>query len=657
MKCNRTLRIPLLLKLTWSLCGLLLLASCNEDESDQTSPFLKNAFTYKLNEFGDSGLSGYLTFSQGDNGIIADIVVSGTVEGQSYPAHIHQGAAIETGDIVISFEPVNGSTGRSRTVFSQTDEGAAITLDDIQNFDGYVNVHKSADDLSIAAQTDIGSNVLSGTSKEYTLNAIGGSDIAGTVTFEKRMNGNTKVTISLDSMVANANFPAHIHYNTAAEGGSIAIDLAPVGSSGTSVTNVRRFNENQGGAAITYDSLLNFDGYINVHQGPEAQLAVVIAQTDIGANELTDKSVTYPLNPVAVPGIKGTATFTQRKNNETLVTIALEGTPANGQHPAHIHANTAVESGPIVIDLTTVDGKTGMSKTNVTALNDSTPINYDGLIAYNGYINVHESGANLGTIVAQGDIGGNALTEDSVVYKLDSVAVPSIKGTATFARRNNGSTLVTLALTGTPQNGMHPAHIHANSAAESGNIIIDLASVDGTTGMSKTSVATFNNGDSIMYEDLINYDGYINVHESATNLGTLVAQGDIGGNVLTGKEAVYPLGAVANSGASGTATFAERKNGNTLITLQLTGTGPVDHPAHIHRNSAAETGPITIPLQDVNAMTGMSKTHVEEDDNGGKVTYQDLLTYDGYINVHANALDLATVIAQGNIGANFTPEQ
>jgi hypothetical protein len=32
---------------------------------------------------------------------------------------------------------------------------------------------------------------------------------------------------------------------------------------------------------------------------------------------------------------------------------------------------------------------------------------------------------------------------------------------------------------------------------------------------------------------LLNFDGYINVHLSATNLASLVAQGDIGQNELT----------------------------------------------------------------------------------------------------------------------------
>jgi hypothetical protein len=43
----------------------------------------------------------------------------------------------------------------------------------------------------------------------------------------------------------------------------------------------------------------------------------------------------------------------------------------------------------------------------------------------------------------------------------------------------------------------------------------------------------------ITYQELLNFDGYINVH-FASSLATLVAQGDIGQNQLTGVSKVYP---------------------------------------------------------------------------------------------------------------------
>jgi hypothetical protein len=86
-----------------------------------------------------------------------------------------------------------------------------------------------------------------------------------------------------------------------------------------------------------------------------------------------------------------------------LVTIRLSGTPAGGSHPAHIHENN-VTSGNIT-GLNPVDGTTGISKTQVSALVGGAAITYTQLTR-NAYINVHlNDGAGLSTIVAQGNIG------------------------------------------------------------------------------------------------------------------------------------------------------------------------------------------------------------------------------------------------------------
>ena len=116
----------------------------------------------------------------------------------------------------------------------------------------------------------------------------------------------------------------------------------------------------------------------------------------------------YTLNEVSGSGISGTVTFTRQTDGFTLVEISLTGTTAGNSHPTHIHANSASEGGGIVIDLTNVDGDTGMSETVVTEMNDGTEINYQGLINFDGYVNVHLSASELSTLVAQGNIGSNA---------------------------------------------------------------------------------------------------------------------------------------------------------------------------------------------------------------------------------------------------------
>jgi hypothetical protein len=254
----------------------------------------------------------------------------------------------------------------------------------------------------------------------------------------------------------------------------------------------------------------------------------------------------YALGSVGGAGITGTAKFIENSDATLSIELELQNTPAGGSHPAHIHFNTAAESGGIALSLEPVDGSTGKSKTTFTTLDDNTAITYQGLLDFDGYINVHLSATQLSTIVAQGDIGQNELTGEKTIYNLNQVAVAGISGTIEFAERANQTTLVTINLTGTSAGGSHPAHIHENDIATTGNIIVGLNAVDGATGISKTQVATLVGGASITYAEFLTLDAYVNVHLSDANLATIVAQGNIGSN--TGAESkTYN---VTNNGAS-----------------------------------------------------------------------------------------------------------
>jgi len=374
---------------------------------------------------------------------------------------------------------------------------------------------------------------------------------------------------------------------------------------------------------------------------------------DDPAPQLSGESKVYQLSPVSNPAISGTVTFAKREDNATLITIQLNGTSSGATHPAHIHANAAAEGGAIILDLTPVNGSNGRSETVVEALNDGTEISYEQLLAIDGYINVHLSESDLATLVAQGDVGINELTTTSKTYPLGAVSNNAISGTAQFTKRVSGFTLVTINLTGTSAGVTSPAHIHINTAAEGGAIAIDLASVNGASGKSFSHIEELNDGTPITYDQLMTFNGYINVHETANTLNVIIAQGDIGRNELTAISKTYRLNAVSNPAISGTAQFTKRVSGETLVSISLTGTtAGVTSPAHIHVNTAAAGGGIAVDLAAVNGATGKSATSVRTLNNGTAITYDELLNFDGYINVHQSAANLATIIAQGNIGAN-----
>lgn len=366
-----------------------------------------------------------------------------------------------------------------------------------------------------------------GNNISYDLDEKSDSGINGDIEFVELENGMIQAEITLSGTASGTTLPAHVHLNSAAQGGGILVSLTPVaGATGSSVTI---FDKDDSGNALTFDQIDNLDAYVNVHKSA-SELDVIVAQGDIGTNKLTGESMTYNLDERAVEGISGTITFKERKNGNTLAEIDLDGTPEGGVHPAHIHMNSAAESGGIVVSLTDVDGTTGTSFTDIRSTDGGEAYDYTDILTANAYVNVHLSATELGKIVAQGDIGTNELTGEDETFDLNEKDAPGISGEITFAERKDGSVLATIQLTGTPNGGEHPAHIHENDAATGGPIAVSFNPVDGTSGKSVTSIRTLDDGTAMNYQLLKSFDGYVNVHLSANDLGTIVAQGNIGIN-------------------------------------------------------------------------------------------------------------------------------
>ncbi|MCG8307087.1 MAG: superoxide dismutase family protein [Cytophagales bacterium] len=635
----------------------ILISSCDNSDDDPNVPGNETGRSKEYNLYSSptANAIGTITFKElDDNTTKVEIMVTGVSPSDTHPTHIHKNSAAEGGDIAISLNPVDETSRKSETIVAQLDDGTAINYEGLIAFDGHVNVHKSADDLAtIVAQGDIGPNeLIIENSEDYELSERAIDGIAGEIIFIERASGEILAIISLENTPEGGEHPAHIHMNSAAVGGGIAVTFNPVdGTSGLSLTDFAALDDE---TSITFEQLKNFDGHVNVHLS-DTELATIVAQGDIGGNEFTGEMEEYMLNEKAVEGISGKATFKERKSGKTLVEVALENTPEGGVHPSHIHMWSAAEGGDVVFPLNDVDGDTGMSYTDITMDKDENPYAYNELIQYDGHINVHLSAEALSTIVAQGDIGGNRLTGEFTEYSLNEKAVEGISGKVTYFERENGNALVTISLENTPEGGVHPTHIHRNSAVEGGDIFVTLNPVDGNTGFSMSTPRKSDDGlfETLPYDFLIIDDAHINVHLSAEDLGTIVAQGDVGGNKLTGDSKQYQLNENSGSGVSGTITFEKRENGFTLATIMLMGT-PMNgnHPAHIHSGAAGSGGGVIIPLTNVDGDTGKSLTHIEKNSSDEEVKYDDLLNLDAHVNVHLSPEDLATIVAAGNIGSN-----
>lgn len=186
------------------------------------------------------------------------------------------------------------------------------------------------------------------------------------------------------------------------------------------------------------------------------------------------------------------------------------------------------------------------------------------------------------------------------------------------------------------------------SAVEQGAVAVALNPVD-ASGKSSTSVT------SMSYSQLIAYDGCVKVLKSNTETDVILAQGDIGGNVITTTNKTYTLTTIGVYGVSGTGLFEKRENGNTLVTVSLSGAinGEV-YPATINLGSIASVGggPVVKTLNTVDGTTGKGYTNIRKLDNGTDITYNNWLVYDGYINIHQSPITLGNILCHGNIGSN-----
>jgi hypothetical protein len=240
----------------------------------------------------------------------------------------------------------------------------------------------------------------------------------------------------------------------------------------------------------------------------------------------------------------------------------------------------------------------------------------------------------------------------TTTYQLVKDDVLGVSGTVTFTQTNSTTTTVVITLTGS-DSASHPAQINMNSAVEGGAIAVKLNPV--TNGTSTTLVNMLNNNSAINYSQLITYNGYVSVIESTINDTLIIAQGDIGGNLLTGTSKTYTLDTVGTTGVSGTALFQMRTNGNTLVSISLTGTlANGTYPAAIQLGSVQTVGggPIEVTLNPVDGTSGKSYTNITMLDGGTAITYNNLLVYDGYIAVRQSASLSSTILCEGNIGTH-----
>ncbi len=125
-------------------------------------------------------------------------------------------------------------------------------------------------------------------SQEYSLSPVGASGITGKVTFTENTDKSFNVKVALDKSVKDTVHVMHIHNGTVASPGDIAIPLNSITGTGAAASsetkNINTAMLGEVSVPVTYDSILVYNGYLNVHYSA-ARIDSLIAQTNIGKNK------------------------------------------------------------------------------------------------------------------------------------------------------------------------------------------------------------------------------------------------------------------------------------------------------------------------------------------------------------------------------------
>jgi plastocyanin len=139
----------------------------------------------------------------------------------------------------------------------------------------------------------------------------------------------------------------------------------------------------------------------------------------------------------------------------------------------------------------------------------------------------------------------------------------------------------------------HPAHIHAGTCAELGEVVFPLSNVgadfqaDGTpmagTAMGASSAIPVDASVTTVeasLADIVAGGHAINIHESAENIQNYIACGDIGGMMLGTSDLPIGIAPLNDSGYSGTALLHDNGDGTTTVSVYLTESGEAGGESH-----------------------------------------------------------------------------
>lgn len=207
-----------------------------------------------------------------------------------------------------------------------------------------------------------------------------------------------------------------------------------------------------------------------------------------------------------------------------------------------------------------------------------------------------------------------------------------ISGTVNFTQvLNVDSVIVTVKLQGVNQDGSYPVYIRQGTSLEDGPVAYNLGFVDGQNPTLTTEIP-------MVFSNLANYNGCLNVYRNPNDTVTIIAQSEIGENNVFKAYNMYNPG--NTSQINGQFRVYQRSAGSYLvirIDTSVAHVGGVSHPARVYTS----TGDRAFDLNNVDSLSGVSATSLPDQ------PYSTLSAYPGSIKVLLSEAFQDVTISQG----------
>lgn len=239
-------------------------------------------------------------------------------------------------------------------------------------------------------------------------------------------------------------------------------------------------------------------------------------------------------------------------------------------------------------------------------------------------------------------------TGNSKEYQILRTNISDLTGVVEFIENTNGSTTISIQLNNTVEGINNPVSIHRNTANIGGETVLKLNNIDGKNGTSITTVQKLNNGQSINFNELSEFDGYLAISGQDSQKGLLIGYSDLGSNVLTGNSITYSLYDI-NGAVNGATTFREREKGTSSLTVNVFNIDETTIlPCALYVSPNSETEYIHELATIKGHQNGFGFNEFTEI-NGNSILYNEIFELEAYI-IIGNDATFDPFVAKGNIG-------